>query len=318
MDNLNKTYADCYLYKQHPAYSGILLDAIVKSDRIDKEAKGFEEVVYEVKRNRVNNALLKVLTSKNTQLLLPPSPLPKPFKVFCAKDVKYDRNTIKVFIDCSSVITPDTNGYRINDAVLIAHLINAETSMIYALKPNMIINNGRIRELGSNCFSSLFTHIVDYVGKISVVEYARDKCLYLSSRYFLTNVMMLDNENTIRDISRKIAGITEMKENTYDYLLTKPKGNTEDTNPFKSLKTFTALINDTFKLDGFTTDLLVEKWMYLYGQDTPFALEFFPTFSAMMTNAYSGTFINNQKTIENKCGRNMIEYAKTIINELEV
>lgn len=313
MDKLNKTYADCFLYKKYPQYGGILLDAIMRSDRIDKESKEFEEVVYEIKRTRVNNSLLKVLTSKNTQLIIPPSPLPKPFKVFTAKDAKEDKDTVKVFIDCSNVIRQDTNGYSVSEDILVSYLINAEVSLIYSLRPNMIVNKSNVRELSASCFASLFTHIVDYIGKISIVEYARDKCLYLSARYFLTNVLMVDNENTIRDISRKIAGITEMKENTYDFMITK-----NNENPFTDIKALTALIRDTFKLEKLTVDLIVEKWMYLYGQGTAFGLEFFPAFSAMLTDAYSGAYINNQKTIDKICGRNMIEYAKVIIYDVGV
>jgi len=313
MEKINKTYADCFQYKKYPVYSGILLDAIMQSGRIDKETKEFEDVIYEVKRTRVNNSLLKVLTSKNTQLILPASPLPKPFKVFCAKDAKEDKGVVKVFIDCSNTIRQDTNGYNISEDILVSYLINAEVSMIYALRPNMILNNSKLRELGANCFASLFTHIVDYVGKISIVEYARDKCLYLSARYYLTNILMLDSETTIRDISRKIAGITEMKENTYDFMITR-----KESNPFTNIKEFCALIRDTFKLDNLTTDVVVEKWMYLYGQGTSFGLEFFPAFSAMLTDAYSGAYINNQKTIDKICGRNMVEYAKAIIYDLGV
>jgi hypothetical protein len=313
MNKINKTYADCFQYKKYPQYGAILLDSIMRSDRIDKESKEFEDVIYEVKRTHVNSSLLKVLTSKNTQLILPPSPLPKPFKVFCAKDAKEDKNTVKVFIDCSNVIRSDTNGYKVSEDILISYLINAEVAMIYTMKPSIILGNSKLRELGATCFANLFTHIVDYVGKISIIEYARDKCLYLSARYYLTNILMLDNENSIRDISRKIAGITEMKENTYDFIIGR-----KEKNPFSDIKEFTALIRETFKLEGLNTDLIVDKWMYLYGQGTSFSLEYFPAFSAMLTDAYSGAYINNQKTIDKICGKNMIEYSKSVIYDLNI
>jgi len=313
INKINKTYADCFLYKKHPAYNAVLTEAIMVSDRIDKEAKEFEDVIYEVKRTRVSSSLLKVLTSKNTQLIIPPHPLPKSFKVFCAKDAKEDRDTVKVFIDCSNAITQDTNGYRVNEGVLVSYLVNAEVAMIYALKPTMVINNSKLRELGANCFSSMLTHIVDYIGKISIVEGARDKCLYLAARYYLTNILMLESETTIRDLSRKIAGITETKENTYDFIITR-----NDKNPFLDIKEFCALLREIFKIEGITADVIVEKWMYLYGEGTAFGLEFYPAFSAMLTDAYTGAYINNQKTIDKVCGRYMIDYAKSVIYDLGI
>lgn len=310
MDNKqNKTYADCYLYKKYPQYGAILLDAIMKSERIEKTAKEFEDVIYEVKRERVNNDLLKVLTSVNTQLIIPPAPLPKPFKVFCAKDALRDKNNVKVFIDATNIITYADGQYNTNAEVLISYLINAKVSMFYTLKPNYFTANSRLKESGATCFAKLFTYIVDYIGKISTVEYARDKCMYLASRYYLTNILMLDNETLIKDLSRKIAGITEMKENTYDFAATRGKDN-----PFADLKEFVKLIGETFKLD-LTTDLIVEKWLYLFGQGTGFALEYFPAFSAMLTDAYSGAYINNQKTIDKICHQHMIEFAKVVIYE---
>jgi hypothetical protein len=313
-EKLNKTYADCFQYKKYPQYSAILLDAIMTADRIDKESKEFEDVIYEVKRTRTSSTLLKVLTSKNTQLIIPSASLPKPFKVFCAKDARYDKSIVKVFIDCSNVIRQETDGYGVNEDVLVSYLINAEVAMIYNLRPNLVINNSKLRELGATCFANLFTHIIDYIGKISIIDYARDKCLYLAARYYLTNVLLLDNESIIGDIARKIAGIAEIKSNQYDYVALKNK----EVNPFKCIKAFTGLIRDEFKIDKLTIDLVVEKWMYLYGQGTSFGLEYFPAFSAMLTDAYGGAFINNQKTIEKICGKNMVEYAKAVIYDLSI
>lgn len=311
MDIKPKTYADCLLYKKYPQYNAQLLDAIMRADRINKEEKSFEDVIYEIKRTKTDSSILKVLMSKNTVLIEPGLKLPKPFKVFVAKDAK-DGKQVKAFIDVTDVIRRDADGYTISDDTLLSYLINAKTAMYYALKPQVIVNVGDIRTMGATCFSALFTHIVDYVGKISIIEYAKDKCIYLASRYFLSNILSLDNEDQIRAIARKISGISEMKENNYDFMIMKET--TKDNDPFHCPKAFTALIAKEFKIEDLTLDVIVEKWLYLYGQGTGFALEFFPAFSAMMTDAYTGAYINNQKTIQKVCGMSMVEYSKRIIH----
>ena len=53
--------------------------------------------------------------------------------------------------------------------------------------------------------------------------------------------------------------------------------------------------------------------MYLYGPGTLFALEYYPALAATITDAYCGAYLNNQKTIEKICGRDMIEFAKQVI-----
>lgn len=309
MDKI-KTYADCFLYKKYPQYSAILSDAIMKGERIDKNEKEFEDVVYEIKRSRTDNSILKVLTSPNTVLFSDGKPLPKPFRVFCAKDFR-DGKQVKVFVDISNVLTKQPDGYMTNTNTLLSYLINAKVAMYYNMKPDVIFSSSERKILAATCFAKLYTHIVDYVGKISTIEYAKDKCIYLSARYFLSNVMQLDNEDQCRSIARKISGITEMKENTYDFMASKEI--TKDYNPFLCPVAFTKMISEQFKIDKFSFDLVLEKWMYLYGDGTAFGIEFFPAFSAMMTDAYTGAFINNQKTLEKICGNDLILYAKGLI-----
>ena len=62
------------------------------------------------------------------------------------------------------------------------------------------------------------------------------------------------------------------------------------------------------KLDNF-----VEKWIFLYKTGTQFALELFPAFATMMTNAFHGAYINNQKTIEKVVGNTLVSYTKNVI-----
>src|SRR5574343_2026590 len=82
----SKVYPDCMLYKKFPAYNKSMIDCIAKSSRIDKSSKEFEDVIYEIKRMKTTNSIMKVLVSKNTVLVVPPFPMPKTFKVFVAKD----------------------------------------------------------------------------------------------------------------------------------------------------------------------------------------------------------------------------------------
>ena len=53
--------------------------------------------------------------------------------------------------------------------------------------------------------------------------------------------------------------------------------------------------------------------MFVYGTGTVFALELLPSFSNMLTDAYIGAYINNQKTIEKIAGTGMVEFTKTIL-----
>ena len=53
--------------------------------------------------------------------------------------------------------------------------------------------------------------------------------------------------------------------------------------------------------------------MKAFGTGTIFALEFFPAFSAMMTNTYVGGYLDQQMTIEKIAGNSMVSFTKTIL-----
>jgi len=303
----HKTYADCYLYNKYPKYNSILYEAMMCDDFIDKGEKNFNDIVYEIKRTRINDHLMQVLNSPKTILFFPPTRLPKPFVTFVAKDPRSKTKELKLFIDCTNCISKDKGGYYVNDSRLVSYLVAGYFNMKYAVQGIGVLPNGSIREYAAICFSSLFTYIIDYLAKISIVDGAKDKCIYLAARYFLDGICRIDDTRS-KEIARHIAGITEIKETTYSFHL-KP-------DDFEDIRSFTKLIKETFKIKNLTVDILVEKWMYLFGPGTVFALEYLPAFISMMTDAYIGAFINNQKTIEKICSKSMVKFAKDMIDSI--
>ena len=121
------------------------------------------------------------------------------------------------------------------------------------------------------------------------------------------NILEKENDSSsVKAIAKKLSGISAREEEILEMQM-KP-----DT--FLNIKFFVESLNDMLKLNGVTLDIIVEKWMYLYSPTTIMGLELFPNFSAMITDAYVGCYINNQKTIEKITGRSMVEYTKTILS----
>lgn len=300
-----KTYSDCYLYNKYPIYNKILFDGVM-SDSIDKGVDNFDEVVYEIKRTRISSGLVDVLKSPKTVLITPSKPMPKPFVAFVAKDPRDKNKVRKLFIDATNCIINNGDGYKVNDGRLVSHLINGYYAMYYSTYGN---KSTMFNVDQAKCFVALFTHIIDFIGKISVIDNARDKCTYLAARYFLEGIAGVAEERS-REIARTIAGISEAKESMYVYI----EDNSDEC--FTDLREFIRCIKNQFKIDKLTVDIVVEKWMYLYGPGTVFALEYLPALSAMITDAYVGSYINNQKTIEKICGKSMVALAKSMISRI--
>lgn len=300
-----KTYASTYLYSRYPEYEKKLFEFVMK-EQVNKNADGFADIKYEIKKRQISNSLIRVFESSNV-ILINEYSLPRPFKVFTAKDIKFDKK-VKAFIDCSGLIYKNDNGVFVSNNIdyIIAYLVSAMNALIYHYNETKIVNNSNISEDGARCFSSLFTHVVDYISKISIMGNARDKCVYLSSMYYLVNILGKDKDDSrTKVIARRISGLSEREEDIINLQL--------NDNTYTNIKFFVDNIIDVLKLNNLTLDLVVDKWMYLYGYGTVFALEIYPAFASMITDAYVGCYINNQKTIEKIAGRNVVDFIKSIL-----
>ena len=301
-----KNYGDTYLYRKYSEYEKQIFDFVMSAEYIEKDTEAFEDIRYDVKRRQISSSLLKVLDSKKVILLTGAKPMSKAFKVFAAKDVK-GKGELKVFIDCSGCIYKKDGKYMCNNIdVLIAYLVSAMNTFIYYMDEKRIVMNSSISSTGAECFSVLFTHIVDYIAKISTVPGMKAKCLYLSAMYYLANLLGKDFDNdSVSSIAKRISGLSDRE---IDII----KIQFED-NSFMNIKFFVETVAKVLKLDKLTLDIVVEKWMYLYGTGTVFGLELYPSFASMITDAYVGCYINNQKTIEKITGRSMVDFTKTIL-----
>lgn len=324
-DKSLKSYSDSYLYSKYPYYEKRLLDSIMKDPVIDKTTNEFQDVVYEVKRMKmISEPLIRILNSTNTILLDCDNPLPRTFKVFASRDPKSkDPSQIKIFIDCTNVISrrDKTGDYKVDDVKLLSYLMNGAVCMIYHKNFSIMTRRADLIQCATTCFAKLFTFVIDYLAKVSIQESNKIKVLYLSSMYFLEGILRMDNPSNSSKLAKKIAGISEREANMLDILIDRAcnpnKGiSGSSIDPYENIKIFVRTLADVMHLNDkvITTDIIVEKWMQQYGPGTVFGLEYFPAFSAMITDAYNGGYLNQQKTIEKVCGADMVEYAKQVIN----
>ena len=303
-----KTFTSSYLYnKNGEQQNKKLFNFIMKSERIDTSSDEFADIMYNVKRRQVANWLYKILMSKNVVLCYSDAPLSRAFKVFAAKDVKEAKNETKVFIDVSDIVKKVDGKWNCNNVdILIAYLLSATNTFIYYKDPSRIIMKSNIFEYGSIIFSKLFTNIVDYLYKISITPGVRDKCLYLSSMYFNINILGKEMDNSLKSLCRRISGLSEREEEVLLYSI-------EDKD-FENIHTFIDKLNEILKLSKLTLDTFVEKWLFLYGVGTTYALELYPAFASLVTNVYIGCYINNQKTIEKVVGKDIVTFTVGVLS----
>ena len=304
-----KNYNQTFIYTKFP-YEENIFRFLMGADRIDQNSPKFEDVKYEFKKRQLDSSLLKVLSSKNTVLCTSDSlNLNTQFRVIFARDPKFknDQN-YKVFIDCTGLITLDKSGnYACRNAdILVSHVINAMVSMIYHKAENQILSASLVRKT-MEAFSALFTHVIDYLTKISVIPSIKDKCRFLSCIYFVENILGKDFNEGYQHMA---GGICNLSEREQDTILAQV-----DDEDFESIKSFISKLAVLIKAPSLKVDNVIDKWMYLYGTNTVFAIEYYPALSAMLTDAYNGAYINNQKTIEKVVGNTLVSYTKEVIDK---
>lgn len=305
-----KLLSDSYLYNKFPEYNKTLYTFIMTAEDIDKDDESFDDIIHEVKSRRVSNGILSALRNRNIVLRYAGNPLPKQFKVFVAKDIRTDKKR-KVFIDCSELIRKiDGRLVCTNIDVFIAHLTSAAVHLAYYTEKSSDMITNRGLEPSAESFARLFTAIVDYIYKISVVGTQKAKCMYMAAMYYMVNIVEREETDSIKNYARKISGISEREADLLE--LGMP-------DMYSNIKIFIDSLARNLKLNKMTLDVVVNRWMQMYGVGTALALELFPAFATMLTDAYVGCYINNQKTIEKIASRSFVEASKgylAVVNEV--
>lgn len=299
-----KTLGDTYLFHKYD-YNKKLLEYIMANDEIDAKSDEFADVMFDIKRQNIGVSITNVAESNNIKLMYGNYRLPGYFKVFAAKDIKgKDNKATKVYIDCTDLFRIEGGKYNCRSVdILISYLVNAMTTLIYHADERRILSNSDLTLNGAAAYATLFTHVIDYVFKISVNPELKAKCKYLAAMFYCEYVLGKEESPSVTAIARKVAGITEREERVININC--------DVDSYKDLDHFILTINKVLKTN-LTLDILVDKWMFIYGPSTVFGLEYFPSFAAMLTDAYCGGYINNQKTIEKIVGKEMVSFTKGI------
>lgn len=298
-----KNYGETFLYGKVD-YERKLINFLTSSDEIDKKSDRFQDIAFDVKRRQVTTSLYNVLMSDSVVLLANAKPLPKSFKVFVAKDIRSSDKKDKVFIDVSEIIKTKNGLYHCTNVdVLIAYLVSAMNCRIYYADPRRILTNNNLLESGTEIFVDLFTFVLDHLN-LSGLSVSKTKCEYLAAMYFQCGILAKEMNDTTINRAVKISKISDRDLKVINLLV--------EEIDFLNIDRFIKKISTIMNIEKFTTDVFIEKWIYLYGPSTHFACEIYPAFATMIINAYCGVYLNNQKTIEKRIGNNLTKFVNAI------
>jgi hypothetical protein len=301
-----KNFGDSYLYRTGN-FEKNLMQFMMSAEIINKNHPSFDDIKYEVKRRQVTSSLMKVLMSDNIVLLKGNVGLSRAFKVFAAKDIISGDKKTKVFIDVTDIIKSTDGSYSIesrNVDILVSHLLNAMNTFIYWVQPERLLNNTALVDAGTKAFSDMFTYVIDYL-RIGSVDNVRERTKYLSALYYQCGLLCKDFTDSVRVRARKLSGLSEREADIVETLM--------GPDPFKDIDTFIKSLAKVLRIEGqLRLDNFIEKWVFVFGSGTQYGTELYTCFASIITNAYVGAYINNQKTIEKVLGKTLVEFTNAL------
>lgn len=306
-----KNFAQCYLYgltnSEGDVVEKCLFEFLMTAQRINVNDQSFKPILNELK-SRVNNAIvIRMLQQGNVVLGIAKKEVPASFKVIAAKDPRDGRKE-KIFVDVTGLINYQ-NGFFICKEIdrLAAYMLGVMTYQIYTKDPNKLTRNGSIQKYSVSAFVKMFGAELDYL-RLTGYMNNRNRIQYITGVYFGYSVMGLDIGSARRTAAAVVAQIgqfnsQEAKNADYYY----------EEEELKNINTFITSLTKTFKLEGLTTDIFVDRWIYLYGKGSHFGVELYPVFLNTVIYAYSGTYINNMKRIESVLGRDLVDLTNSVL-----
>lgn len=308
MLNKVKTFFNCYFYalsnEKGNAVENDILEYVTNAQRINYGDISFKAIKDQLKTRSTSAVLYRILQRGDINLCIYKKELPSSFKVFCAKDKRTGSNTKKIFIDVTGLIEYQDGQFYCKDIDRLAtYLTGALVQMIYYTDTTKLINNAILQKCSVSAFVKMFASVMEYL-KVNNYLQNKERILYIAGVYFAYSVIGMDIESA-RRISAVVNKVNPMDQKAHDYRYI------ED--DFTNINTFITSITNTFKLVGMNTAVFANKWLYLYGKNTIYAMELYPIFLSTMMYAYAGTYINNWKRIETVCGKDMVDIAVNVL-----
>ena len=304
-----KTFADCSLYAKTNAEGFTaekqIIDFLINGQRINYGDPAFRAIRDNLK-SRVNAAVLyRLLQNGGINFVIAKKELPAAFKIFYARDPKSASRHKAIFVDVTGLIYEQGGVFYCKDIDKFStYLLGVLVNYLYYLDNNKLLRNGALQRSSVSAFCKMFGGLLDYLRITGYLE-NRARILYITGVYFATNVMGLDMA-TARKVSMVANKLSNQEAQAADYYYV-----AED--EFTDIDSFCNAMINTFKLKGLTTGVVLDRWYFLYGKGTHFALELYPAFLQTIMYAYSGTYLNNWKRIESVTGRDMTDIATTIL-----
>lgn len=306
-----KTVDKCFIYQENKEnFNKNIAECLLHSSVIDTNSAKFADIKYEIKRRQISKFMYEILDNPRVKLIICKKAMPRMLKVLTARDIKKltgDSKNYITYVDVTGIVEEENGKFECDRIdILIALLFGAANNMLWYTGAFKTRGDAGLKASATICYARLFTNVINYLAKINSVPGQKNKCLYATGLFFLNNVYEESNFDTNSNICKKEFDISEREQELINMYFKMDSLN--------SLDKFVESLKEILHIKDLDVANVVRIWVKLYSPGTIFGLEYMPAFAEMLTDSYSGCYLNNQATIEKVCGSNLAIFCNKTID----
>lgn len=296
-----KSLEDTFIYRHLNASNGLTKNIlhIMKDGKVLTQ-KDLEEAFLIINKNfkfPLKYKVMEEFQEGDIKLLYSPENyrVPTCLPFFLSSDLERGNKVIaSVVVDIYGRMNEETGSVTIDPKKLYCMMEGALLARKY-YKDNAYLGKGSIASLGSAIYSGMFTRVLNKKYALNVDKSRMHKVIFLSSKFFLINVLGMPNNEITTNYAMKncIGG------NTF---ILKEVDEMVGEESYRDLSTFITALGTkkelSLKMDDLTVRGYLEKFISMYDASALLALEHFAYFMYNIISVVNGAYINNQYILE--------------------
>lgn len=207
-----------------------------------------------------------------------------------------------VFIDNYKSYNKKDDTYSIDPKKLYCLLESAYMGIIIQKHFSAVSKATYLCSEGSDIFAHIFIRVLNRKYALNIDQRAYAKVLYLAAKFFLINVLGMNDDDVTNGYALKVAkGSTDIMMREVDMKFA-------EANAYESIYTFIEAIRENShmlsqSLAELTTREFITDFVAMYHASSLFALEHLSYFMFLISSVVTGAYLHNQAVLEEIVGK---------------
>lgn len=286
-----------------------IIKGIESATTVDLESEDFKLIIMKINNKYVvPEYLYKFIKSKNVRVIVGNTKVAKGLNVLTIND--------EVIINVSDILYINKNTGKLDcrDINKLLHYFYLGI-ISYSLNkfPKAFLRKNDFVTCGTKIFTEMYSYVFEYLYKLSSNIHSYDKLKYIVAVFHCMNHLSM-NYNEASKIATKISGLRDKEINSIEFRM-----NT-DLDFTQGFFKFHERVKDIIDLrKDVSLPVFTDKWIFLYGEGTQFALDMELPFIDIITSINDNLFVVAKNNVERMCAKEVSRYAtsiKMVLNEL--